>query len=65
MLVAVAVDWKARERKVLAALAVVAQEIMVLAQTARAVRLTLVEEVAVQAKELAVRQLMEVQAAQA
>jgi hypothetical protein len=40
MLVAVAVDWKARERKVLAALEVVAQEIMALAQTPQVVRLT-------------------------
>jgi len=40
MLVAVAVDWKLLELKVLAVLAVAVQEIMVLAQTPRVVRLT-------------------------
>ena len=63
MLVVVAVDWKLLERKVLAVLAVAVQEIMVLAQTPRVVRLTLVEEVEVQAKEQAVRQLMVAKAA--
>jgi len=63
MLVVAVVDWKAQERKVLVALVGVVLEIMVLAQTAQVVRLTLVGVVVVLAKEQARRQLMAATAA--